>query len=103
MYQNATVERFIYKSPYILLLNSTGHIMETKQTPLHILHKRFLSLSPKERNEAIQALFTAIVMEKAENGEVDQQSIDILKALSNLFNISLKYDILDSSDREITF
>jgi len=65
------------------------------------MFKRFRGLTPQERNEELQALYAAILAEKAEDtGDVSSSDLELLRALQKSFGISIRYDEIKSNDME---
>lgn len=65
---------------------------------LEALTEQHLVYTPKERNERLQALYSAIAERRAEDGLIDNLSIDLLDSLAKSFNTSLKYEELEDTD-----
>lgn len=63
-----------------------------EKTRLSVLSEQFRNLSPKERNEKLQALYAAILFERSEDGEVSPEDRELLRALQKSFNISLRWE-----------
>jgi tRNA uridine 5-carbamoylmethylation protein Kti12 len=64
------------------------------------LYERFKAMSPKERNEALQALFSAHL---AGREEMDDTTVTLLKALMTSFNVSIKFEELEGEDNGDAF
>ena len=63
-----------------------------KKTRLDGLFERFRKLSPKERNEELQALYTAILSERCQDGAVSPADMELIRALQKSFGISIRYE-----------
>lgn len=66
-----------------------------EETKLSILSAQFRKLSPKERNEKLQALYAAILYDRGEEGSVSPDDRELLRALQRSFGISLRYEELN--------
>lgn len=63
------------------------------------LYEEFKSLSPRERNERLQAMYSAKLAEAAlSDSPVTQVTIELLKAVAKSFDISLSYSQMDESN-----
>lgn len=67
---------------------------EPTDTSLEELYEMFKALSPKERNDLLQALYSAKLTQVEDIGA----SIELFKALMKSFNISVKYAELEDND-----
>ena len=61
------------------------------------LYNRFKAMSPKERNEAIQATYTGVLADRYDK-ELTEETINLLKAITKSFDISIKYEELSRDD-----
>lgn len=63
-----------------------------EKTRLSGLFERFRKLNPKERNEELQALYTAILSDRCQDGAVEPADMELIRALQKSFGISLRYE-----------
>ena len=83
-----------------LILRAPITIMTTpeEETTFDRLQQEFTELSPKERNEKLQALFSARL---AGRTDLDDLTIDLFNALMKSFGISARFDEIDESEGEL--
>ena len=67
----------------------------SKQPTVEELFEKYKSLSPKERNERLQALFAASLEGR---GEPDDFSLELMQGLMRSFDISVKFEELEDND-----
>lgn len=66
---------------------------EMTQTKLEELQNQFRKLSPKERNDRLQALFAAKLEDLSSKGNLELEiTIELFKALAKSFDLSIKFD-----------
>lgn len=62
---------------------------------LEELYDRFRAMTPKERNDVLQALYTAHLANKS---SLDNVSIELFKTLIKSFQVSIQFEELEISD-----
>ncbi len=69
-------------------------------TKLSGLFDKFRKLTPKERNEELQALYAAILSDRCQGGSVEPEDRELLRALQKSFGISIRYEELNKGGDE---
>lgn len=67
---------------------------------LEELFTKYKALSPKERNERLQALFAAKLEDMP---DVDNATLDLLSVLMKSFDVSVKFEELEDNDKTDAF
>ena len=83
----------IYKA--IRRHNTVQDAPDDNPSILEELYEKFKSMSPKERNDALQALYSAHL---AGRETLDETTLALFKVLMSSFNVSIKFEELEGED-----